>query len=159
MTYVRNSDLNERLTAMTDFGFMGERTSAICGGNYRISDYAVAIGLAAVEALSTRMARLRGAAGACRRRLLGKKSRLESGVGETWMSMTINLTAPAGEAHSTTERCDAGGVEWRRRHPAFTDVRRADLSVTDALAVRVTGLPFHDELTEAEIDRVVACLQ
>jgi dTDP-4-amino-4,6-dideoxygalactose transaminase len=163
-----SSDLRliERLTAMTGFGFMWDRISEVRGGNYRISEYTAAIGLSAVEALPARQARLREVAAAYRRRLRGKESRLQPGVGEAWVTMTLNVTVPSAEAHLTTERFDAGGIDWRRwwglgchRHPAFADVRRADLSITEALAVRVIGVPFHDDLTEAEIDRVVACLR
>jgi hypothetical protein len=33
------------------------------------------------------------------------------------------------------------------------------LAATDALAPRVIGLPFHSDLSPADLDRVAGCLQ
>jgi dTDP-4-amino-4,6-dideoxygalactose transaminase len=157
--------LIERTTAMTGFGFFGtERVSSVRGGNYRLSEYAAAVGLAALDALPSRLATLRKLTHAYHLRLAGKAARLQQGVGE-WLTMTLNVVLPAEEVAPTIDRFAAARVEWRRwwglgchRHPAFAEVQHADLSGTDALAPRVIGLPFHDDLSEADIDRVVACL-
>ena len=54
-------------------------------------------------------------------------------------------------------------MQWRRwwglgthHHPAFAALPRTALPVTEQLAPRVIGLPFHDDLTETDVARVVA---
>ncbi|WP_207540778.1 DegT/DnrJ/EryC1/StrS family aminotransferase [Sabulicella rubraurantiaca] len=161
-----DEELARRMTAMTGFGFLGrERLSAIRGGNTRLSEYAAAVGLAALDALPTKLQKLRSLALGYRKRLGGHRSRLQDGAGETWQTMTLNVVLPEGEAHETTARLDAARVEWRRwwglgthHHPAFAEVPRASLPVTEAIAPRVLGLPFHTELSAAEMDRVAGCL-
>ncbi|MFL1463226.1 DegT/DnrJ/EryC1/StrS family aminotransferase [Roseococcus sp. DSY-14] len=162
----RDTALSGRMTAMTGFGFAGrERVSTVRGGNFRMSEYAAAVGLAALDALPGRLAHLRELALGYRRRLQGRRSRLQDGAGEAWQTMTLNVLLPEGEAEATTARLDAAGVEWRRwwglgthRHPAFSDLPRTALDTTEALAPRVVGLPFHTALQEDDMDRVVACL-
>lgn len=157
--------LTQHAAAMTGFGFLGaERLSAIRGGNYRISEYAAAVGLAALEALPERMESLRCLTEAYRVRLRGRIARLQHGVGN-WVTMTLNVILPPEEVVPTTRRLTASNIEWRHwwgmgchRHPAFANVARTDLGLTDMLAPCVLGLPFHESLTAAEIDRVVACL-
>ncbi len=157
--------LTERATAMTGFGFLGaERVSTIRGGNYRISEYTAAVGLAALQALPQRIEALRRLTDAYRVRLRGRAARLQRGAGD-WVTMTLNVILPAKQVAPTLQRLTGANVEWRHwwgmgchRHPAFSDLPRADLGPTDVLAPCVVGLPFHDSLTLAEIDRVTDCL-
>lgn len=159
-------DFSQRATAMTGFGFTGsERVSSLRAGNYRISEYAAAVGLAVMDELPVHMQMLRDLTTAYALRLKGKSARLQEGVGSDWVTMTLNVVVPVDQVDATTRRLDDSKVEWRRwwglgchRHPAFADVPRSDLRATDALAPRVIGLPFHDELSPADLDRVAACL-
>jgi dTDP-4-amino-4,6-dideoxygalactose transaminase len=66
---------------------------------------------------------------------------------------------------TTTARLDDDAIQWRRwwgpgthRHPAFDDVPRLDLAVTESVAPRVIGLPFFEGLTPSDVERVVGCL-
>ena len=157
--------LTERATAMTGFGFLGtERISAIRGGNYRISEYAAAVGLASLRALPQRVDILRSLTDAYRSRLHGRAARLQRGAGD-WVTLTLNVILPSEEVEPTLRRLTDANIEWRHwwgmgchRHPAFAELPQADLALTDALAPCVVGLPFHESLTMAEIDRVTACL-
>jgi dTDP-4-amino-4,6-dideoxygalactose transaminase len=156
----------ERTTAMSGFGFLGkERVSAIRGGNYRISEYAAAIGLATLEALPERLDILRVLTRGYRRRLAGKAARLQQGAGEAWVTMTLNVILPPEMVDATLARFASANVEWRHwwglgchRHPAFAELPGTDLSGTDTLAPCVIGLPFHDGLSGADLDRVASCL-
>jgi dTDP-4-amino-4,6-dideoxygalactose transaminase len=158
--------LIERTTAMTGFGFFGnERISTLRAGNYRISEYTAAVGLAALDELSSRLDSARTLTAGYRRRLAAKAAHLQSGVGEHWLTMTLNAILPAADVAPTLDRFAVSCIEWRRwwglgchRHPAFSNLRRADLSGTDALAPRVIGVPFHFDLSEVELDRIAACL-
>lgn len=156
----------ERTMAMTGFGFLGkERVSVIRGGNYRISEYTAAIGLAVLEALPERLDVLRALTCGYRQRLTGKMARLQNGAGETWVTMTLNVIVPLETVDATLARFASANVEWRHwwglgchRHPAFADSPSTDLSRTDELAPCVIGVPFHDGLSEADLDRVTSCL-
>jgi dTDP-4-amino-4,6-dideoxygalactose transaminase len=158
--------LARRITAMTGFGFEGaERVSTLRGGNYRISEYTAAVGLAALEGLPARVARMRALAEAYREQLAGKASCLQDGAGKHWATMTLNVLLPAAEVDRTLARLDSAGIEWRRwwglgchRHPAFADLPRTDLTATDELARRVIGVPMHDFLTRDDVRRVTSCL-
>ena len=165
--FCADPDFAARATAMTGFGFLGaERVSSLRGGNYRISEYAAAVGLAVMDGLPAHVQALRELTAAYACRLEGKSAVLQRGAGSGWVTMTLNAIVPADQVESTTRRLDDAKVEWRRwwglgchRHPAFADAPRADLRVTDALAPRVIGLPFHDGLSQADLDRVVGCLR
>lgn len=161
-----DTSLGDRMTAMTGFGFNGSpRLATIRGGNYRISEYAAAVGLAAIDKLPERMALLQQLVLRYRDGLKDRQSRLQHGVGEAWQTMTLNVILPRGTVSETITRLDAEGVEWRRwwglgthHHPPFANLSRSSLAVTEDVAPRVIGLPFHVSLTDADIDRVTALL-
>lgn len=164
--FCADREFAERATAMTGFGFLGpERVSSLRGGNYRISEYAAAVGLAVMDGLPERLETLRDLTDAYARRLAGKSVKLQRGAGVDWVTMTLNVIVAPDQVDAATKRLDAANIEWRRwwglgchRHPAFADVPHTDLKGTDALAQRVIGLPFHDSLSGADLDRIVACL-
>ena len=159
--------LADRLTAMTGFGFAGtERVSSVKGGNYRISEYTAAVGLAVLGDIDAKEARLLRLGRRYAEALRNSPCRIQPGAGTDWATMTLNVVVPADRLEGTTARLDAAAVQWRRwwgfgthRHPAFVDVPRHDLSVTERLAPRVIGIPFHEGLTEAEIERVADALR
>jgi len=165
--FSNDADFSARAKAMTGFGFEGaERVSTLRGGNYRISEYTAAVGLAALDGLPRRLEQMRELTAAYARRLEGKAAQLQRGAGTEWVTMTLNVIVGADEVSPTIQRLDAAKVEWRRwwgpgchKHPAFADAPRLDLPVTDALAPCVIGLPFHDDLSPANLDRIAHCLK
>jgi Predicted pyridoxal phosphate-dependent enzyme apparently involved in regulation of cell wall biogenesis len=158
--------LIERATAMTGFGFLGaERVSAIRAGNYRISEYAAAVGMAVLDGLPARLEALRTLTNAYLERLKTKNVRVQHGVGDKWVTMTFNVVIPPDALQLTLDRLATERVEWRRwwgpgchRHPAFADAPRCEMPNTEALAPCVIGLPFHDRLSERDLDRIANCL-
>ena len=159
-------EFSAKAKAMTGFGFMGvDRLSSIQAGNYRISEYAAAVGLAVMDGLPQHLQVLRDLTGEYTRRLSNKSARTQKGVGTDWLTMTLNVIVPSEHVEETVHRLDSQRIQWRlwwglgcHRHPAFASVPAADLQGTDSLAPRVIGLPFHDQLTNADLDRVVECL-
>jgi len=162
-----DSDLADRIVAMTGFGFVGaERVSSLRGGNYRISEYAAAVGLAVLDEIDKKEARLLALGARYAEALANSPCRLQPGAGTEWATMTLNVVVPPDRLDTTLARLDAGRVQWRRwwglgthHHPAFATLPRTPLPVTERLAPRVIGLPFYDDLTEAEIARVAEALQ
>ena len=159
-------DLVGRITAMTGFGFAGNgRVSMARGGNYRISEYTAAVGLAALAELDHKIARLRTVVARYRKNLANSPIRLQDGVGECWNTMTLNVTIPRDTLEETLRRLDYAGVQWRRwwglgchAHPAFEAVPALILSVTRDLAPRVIGVPCHTRLTPEQIDIICTSL-
>ena len=156
-----------RATAMTGFGFTGaERVSSLRGGNYRVSEYAAAVGLAVLADLMPTIERLRAVTAAYAAGLRNLDLRLQDGVGTDWVTMTLNVILPAHRVDGVTAKLDADQIGWRRwwglgchTHPAFAALPAADLSVTNALAPRVIGIPFHASLTPEQIGRVCDALR
>ncbi len=159
--------LADRIIAMTGFGFAGaERVSSLRGGNYRISEYAAAVGLAVLAEIDAKEARLLALGARYAEALRNSPCRLQPGAGTDWATMTLNVVVPEDRLAGTLARLDAGAVQWRRwwglgthHHPAFATLPRTPLPVTEALAPRVIGLPFYDGLSHETVDRIAACLR
>jgi dTDP-4-amino-4,6-dideoxygalactose transaminase len=157
-----NPALIERITAMTAFGcFSGSRTSEVRGGNYHISEYAAAIGLAALGGLDDKISKLRDVTMQYRERLANSSLELQDGIGERWVSGTLNVLMPEDRLAGALGRFDSAGVEWRRwwglgchTHPAFESAPALELPITTDVAPRLIGVPCHTELDPAQIDVV-----
>jgi dTDP-4-amino-4,6-dideoxygalactose transaminase len=162
-----DDSLADTLQAMTGFGFLGtRRESAIRGGNYRISEYSAAVGLAALDEIAAKEQRLLALAAAYVGLLADAPVTLQSGVGDDWVSSTFNVRLSADSVAPTLDLMTRSGIEWRRwwgfgthKHPAFAHFPHAPLTWTDDVAARVIGIPFHESITPIEMERVVACLR
>jgi dTDP-4-amino-4,6-dideoxygalactose transaminase len=130
-----DQDLARRVRQLTTFGFRGSRESQIPATNAKLSEYAAAIGLAALDAWPHN--RLR------------------------WMRAAQNLRAAM--VHLPQVVFQRGwGLTWATSvccvNPAFADCPRDDLAQTDRLGGGVIGLPFSIDLDHEQIGRVVAAL-
>jgi dTDP-4-amino-4,6-dideoxygalactose transaminase len=156
----------ERITTMTNFGFCGEaRRSMLRGGNYRISEYAAAVALAALDGVDAKITQLRGVVKQYRDRLANSPVQLQDGVGEQWVTMTLNAVVPRSRLEDTLVSFDSTGVQWRRwwgpgchAHPSFQELPALDLEVTRELAPRVIGVPCHTRLNAEQVEAVCGCL-
>jgi dTDP-4-amino-4,6-dideoxygalactose transaminase len=165
--FCSDEDLIARTTAMTGFGFAGpERVSSLRGGNYRVSEYAAAIGLAALAELDTTITRLQKLTTVYAEGLKHMDMRLQDGVGTEWVTMTLNAILPSHRVDAAKAKLNANQIGWRHwwgmgchSHPAFARLPATDLSVTRDLAPRVIGIPFHDGLTSDQIFEVCECLR
>ena len=157
-----DAGLVDQITAMTGFGFAGAaRVSSVRGGNYRISEYAAAIGLAGLTTVEQKVTQLKSVVRAYAIGLRNSRIRLQDGVGEQWVTMTLNVLLPPGSGDDTLVRLDRAGVPWRHwwglgchTHPAFAGLPSTDLPVTRDLAPRVIGVPCHTELTAETIGAI-----
>ena len=163
-------ELAARMVAMTGFGFgahgtSDSRRSALRGGNYRVSEYAAAVGLAALDDLPRAKERSFAVARAYRDALDGSRSSLQNGFATRWVSSTINVLVPEGTQEETIASLERERIPWRHwwglgchRHPAFADLGRTQLTHTEGIAPRVLGLPFHIRLGSDDIAQIVRCL-
>lgn len=162
-----DADLVARTTAMTGFGFSaGSRLSEMRGGNYRISEYAAAVGLAVLDELEPRIRRLREASLAYRDGFARIGVPMQAGFGTDWLTMTVNAVFEPTSADAVTAAFDAAGIQWRRwygqgchAHPAFAQCRHDGLAATAGVAAGLIGVPFFPAITTAQIAEVCGCVE
>lgn len=159
-----DTDLVARATAMTGFGFSANsRASEVRGGNYRISEYAAAVGLAVFDGLEARIVQLRAASLAYVAGFERIGVRMQPGFGREWLTMTISALFDPADVEAVTAGFDADGIQWRRwygtgcqAHPAFETCRHDGLARTAAVAGRTIGVPFFPTITPEQIALVCA---
>jgi len=161
-----DQNLADRITAMTGFGFLGPgRVSEVLGGNYRISEYTSAIGLAALTGLDHKIERLRSVSEAYLKRFADLDLKTQDGCGAKWVTMTFNVILPHYRLERTLARFYRQRIQWRswwglgcHKHPAFAGCAATDLPVTTSVAPRVIGIPFFEGISEKQVESVCAAL-
>jgi dTDP-4-amino-4,6-dideoxygalactose transaminase len=160
--FCRDPQIIKEVQQRANFGFWGSREARAPGLNGKVSEYAAAIGLAALDAWpSTRDDFMRVAAG-YRSGLAGRNDVfLQDGLGASWVASTISIAAPAiGAAAIARALADEkiGSRRWwgggLHRHTAFTDLPRTTTENTDCLVESVIGLPCWPDLPDADIARI-----
>lgn len=158
--------LAQRVRQLTTFGFRGSRESQIHATNAKLSEYAAAMGLAAMDAWPHNRLRWMRAAQSVRAAMAHlPQMAFQSGWGLTWTTSVCSVRLPDGMAAAMERGLNARGVETRRwwglgchTNPAFADCPRGDLTQTDRLGGAVIGLPFSIDLDHEQINRVAAAL-
>lgn len=148
-----------------NFGFYAAAEAMVPGINGKVSEYAAAIGLAALEEWPARRAQLMALSETYRAALAElPKIGLAPEFGRGWVSSTCCVVLP-GDGLTVGERLAALGVEtrrwWRRgchHQPAYGAFPRDPLPVTEDLARRCLGLPFYPDLSAGTVDWIVECL-
>ncbi len=155
--------LVDTVRRLANFGFDGRRTAIASGLNGKMSEYTAAVGHAALDVWpDTRRAWL--AVADTYRTLLHRFGLALLFDGDRARSTAlVDVGTPLAGAIEAA--LHAQGVEVRRwwgdgchRQPAFAAFPSGDLSVTERLASRVLGLPFHPDLGTADAERVVRLL-
>lgn len=156
----KDQDLVAEVRLRGNFGFLGSREAQVAGTNGKLSEYAAAVGLAALDQAELRRAAFCAAAQCYEQHLadVGGVS-LPEGWGSEWITTTCvaRLEDPAATAR-VLEAVHAAGAEtrawWGRgmhTHRAFQHYPRLDLSRTQRLAETVLGLPFFIDIAPHEI--------
>ncbi len=160
----RDPAVIESIGTRSNFGFRGGREANAVGFNGKLSEYNAAVGLASLDAwpetrrMLARLTRLYGDA-------LSRVGNiaLSPRFGDGWVSSTCNVAFDRPVADAAMAALADAGIDSRQwwgkgchRHRAFAEFPHGDLSVTDDLGRRVLGLPFHEALDEADIERIVA---
>lgn len=160
----QDADRAARVRDLVQLGLSGDRIIRRAGMNAKLSEYGAAIGLAALTAWPERRAALERLRARYATRL-GGDARLSLWAPEG-VSSTLMVRLPGPMALETERRLLLHGIATRRwwhagchRQPAFAGFPRSPLPITEALAGSVLGLPFHEDLTIADIDAVVDTLR
>lgn len=158
--------LNDAVRRMTGFGFMGDRVATVASTNAKLSEYAAAVGLAALDGWPGVRERYMRVAQRLRLALMCHPEIVfQRGWGLTWISSVCVVDLPAGSAASVADALAERGVATRRwwgqgchREPAFAECARGELTATEGLAHSSLGLPFYSTMSDAEVDHLAAVL-
>ena len=161
-----DADLAARVRQLTTFGFKGSRDSLIPATNAKLSEYAAAVGLAALDGWPGDRLRWMRAAQHLRIALIGRPEvRFQDGWGSDWVTSVCTVGLPPGSADAVAQALSEDGVDTRQwwgggchTSRAFQDCRRELLPMTEALAGSTLGLPFSIDMDAGEIARVAAAL-
>ena len=158
--------LAERFQRLTSFGFKGSRDSPFPSSNAKLSEYAAAVGLAALDEWSSERLRYLRTSQHLRIALMGQPEvRFQPGWGSDWVTSVCVVGVPEGSADHVESELQMLGVETRRwwgdgchRSPAFLTCPRDELPVTERLAASTVGLPFAVDLAAEDIERIAHAL-
>lgn len=156
-----------RVRQSTTYGFRGTRESEFVATNAKLSEYAAAIGHAALDAWPADRQRFRQAAQMLRAAFAGAPEVVfQPGWGTDWATSVCVVRTPQADAPSLAAHLAEAGVETRfwwgegcHRSRAFQTCPRDGLAVTEHLARTTLGLPFAVDLTVADANRVALAVQ
>jgi dTDP-4-amino-4,6-dideoxygalactose transaminase len=154
--------LGARVRQLTTFGFQGGRESLIPATNAKISEYACAVGLAALDGWPADRLRFLITAQHLRIALIGRPEiKFQDGWGASWVTSVCTVGLPERTAGAVARMLREDGVDTRQwwgagchASPAFADCRREVLPVTEVLADATLGLPFSIDMSADEIARI-----
>jgi dTDP-4-amino-4,6-dideoxygalactose transaminase len=158
--------LIQRIHETTTYGFRGTRESQFPATNAKLSEYAAAVGMASLDAWPSTRLRYAAVARLLRVALTeAPQVRFQPGWGLDWVSSTCIVRLPDGGADRIEARLRADGVDTRRwwgrgchTSPAFANLPRQALPVTDALAGSILGLPYYADMSLREVDRLAGAV-
>ena len=150
-----------RFRRLSNFGFLGSRDAVLAGTNAKMSEYAAAIGLAALDAWP----QTRAGWMAVTRRYAAALAAMPAitpspGFGGDWVSATLSVLWPRDRLDEVAAlgREGIGTLRWWgegcHRHPAYADSPRDPLPVTESIAGRTVGLPFWRDMTATQVDYI-----
>lgn len=156
----------DRVRELSTFGFNGGRESRIPATNAKLSEYAAAVGLAALDAWpATRLCYLLAAQRLRMALTHTPQVEFQPGWGVDWVSSVCVVRLPEGSADRIEARLRTRGVDTRRwwssgcqASPAFSDLPCSDLTQTHRLARRTLGIPHAADLEIDAIERVADAL-
>jgi dTDP-4-amino-4,6-dideoxygalactose transaminase len=152
----------ERLRRMTNFGLDRHRVSILPGVNAKMSEYAAAVGLVALDMWPQTRFNFLDAANRFLRALTRVPSVVPApGFDGTIATSTANVILPGPWATGIIDSLSQKGIGARKwwvsgchRHPMFAHCPRTELNVTEKLQNSVIGLPFFVDITDEQIELV-----
>jgi dTDP-4-amino-4,6-dideoxygalactose transaminase len=162
-----DGQLASRVRQLTTYGFNGARIANFPATNAKLSEYAAAVGLAALDGWPADRLRFAVAAqGLLMALALTPEVVFQPGWGRDWVTSVCAIALPDGSADDIEAELTRAGVDTRRwwglgchQSPAFTDCPRTSLEATERLARSTLGLPFAVDLSREEAGRIAGALQ
>jgi len=150
-----------------NFGFWRTREAAAAGLNGKLSEYAAAIGLAALDDWPLARAAYARVVQRYRVALAGISAVARPmGYDGDWVSSTVIARVPERALAPVMVALAGGGIGFRlwwggglHRHAAFRTFPRTPMPVTDSLVETTIGLPCWPDLPDGDIDRIGAMIR
>jgi len=157
----------DRARRYAQFGFArGGRVAQDAGSNAKMSEYAAAVALAALDDWPDARADWRRVARGYRDALAHRDAvRFAAGYGADWVASSATARLIGRDAAEVASALAARGIETRdwwggglAAHPAFADAAPAAPPNTALLAQETLSLPCFRDMTDAQVARVAAAL-
>ena len=168
MMTTRREDLAARMDALVNHGRDARLESHEVGSNLRMSEVSAAIGRIQLKRLDDWLVRRRAIAERYRTAFEGLEGlvvpAVRTGTQHAWHQYCLLADDPAGlraaleEANIDSRIYYATPIHRQQvyaDHPQFN----ADLPVTDDVTHRLVAIPVHHQMTDDEVERVVAAVQ
>lgn len=147
-----------------NFGFAGSREATSGGTNAKLSEYAAAVGLAALDGWPAARADFQRVAREYRAAFAAvPEVAFQPGYGRMWIAATTIVRLPSNRLAAVEDALAEGGFGSRRwwgdgltSHRAFAAYPAMPLPVTSQLASTTLGLPCWRDLPTSEIERIAA---
>lgn len=165
-----DASLVAKLRQAANFGFTASRESALLGLNAKLSEFHAAVGLATLDQFAGKKSIRQQVHGWYRdlleqQGLLSKGWRLQKTHGSIAHQFVPALCPQGTNNLAVIEALDRTNIEARtyfrpacHQQSSFTVFPRSSMAVTDTIAARSVNLPLWEEMTHADIERVVAAL-
>ena len=162
----RDPETRRKAQQALNFGIEGRRDGAIAGTNGKMSEYHAAVGLAELDDWEGRLRAWRAMADTYRRHAAapGLEDRLYT-MPDIAPNYALFRCRDRDEAARVTASLHRNGVDFRlwygdglHRQTHYAGLAHDGLTVCDALAPLLLGLPTAPDLSEAAIARVIAAL-
>ncbi len=158
-----DAELIREIRQLANFGFRPVRRIDRAGLNAKMSEYAAAVGLAALDGWPERRQAIAERAQWYVELVSGlPRTSLAPGFGGVRLQPTCNLGLAGPSAASLIDWLEARGIGARKwwgngchRQPAFEGSPRQALPVTEALADSVVGLPFYADISRRQVEQVM----
>ncbi len=165
-----DASLITKLRQAANFGFTAARESALLGLNAKLSEFHAAVGLATLEQFAEKKG-VRQQVYGWYQNLFDQRGLLSKG----WRFQTTNgsiahqfvpVLCPKGTNNlAVIEALDRANIEARtyfrpacHQQPSFTSFSRSSMATTEMIAARSVSLPLWEEMSQADVGRVVATL-
>ncbi len=158
----------DALRRRSNFGFDRQHQAAWPGCNAKLSEYAAAVGLAALDSWPETRAAFARSAELYREALAARCDRavLSPSFARCAVNTGCNLMVEDLPATTLVTALCAKGIEARQwwdqgchAQPAYADCPRGGLDVTEALARHALALPYHPEMSQADVIEITEALQ
>ncbi|WP_396593474.1 DegT/DnrJ/EryC1/StrS family aminotransferase [Brevundimonas sp. R86498] len=161
-----DEDLAARVRQLTTFGFRGSRAAQIVATNAKLSEYAGAVGLAALDNWdSDRLQYLRTSRLMRAAMTYLPEVRFQAGWGVDWVTSVCSVRLPDGTTDHVEQTLAAADIGTRRwwdqgchTNTAFAGYPCDALPATERLGQSVIGLPFAIDMDERQISRISGAL-